>query len=281
MLKAARERARRRPLVAFFLLAFLWSWSYDAGVYLFVGSSPGILVRGVVRAWGPLVAAGIVAWAIGGDLRDWAGQVTRWRVNARWYVLAFVIPFIWLDGLAVSGVHLLMGGEVEVLPERPAIYLLNFVAVFFLAGGLEEFGWRGFAQPRLQEHVSALTAAIGIGIAWALWHLPLYFLFDLSAYDPSGFWTTVLFMSVLQSVVLAWLYNSTGGSILFPMIAHSAGNLPGFVVPAGPTGILVEYTVEVFGMVLIVGIVAVYGSQYLASSRPVSPASGDTGASSD
>lgn len=281
MLKTAREWARQRPLMAFFLLAFLWSWSYDAAVYLFVGASPGILVRGVIRAWGPLAAAGIVTWAIGGDLRDWAGQVTRWRVTARWYVLAFAIPFIWLDGLAVSGVHLLLGGEVAGLPEQPAIYLLNFVAVFFLAGGLEEFGWRGFAQPHLQEHVSALTAAIGIGIAWALWHLPLYFLFDLRAYDPAGFWTTVLFMSILQSIVLAWLYNSTGGSLLFPMIAHSAGNLPGVVVPVGPTGIVVENTVEVFGLALVVGIVAMYGARNLASSRPSPPASSDTGLAPD
>jgi membrane protease YdiL (CAAX protease family) len=92
-------------------------------------------------------------------------------------------------------------------------------------GGLEEFGWRGFAQPRLQERYTALTAAVEIGIAWGIWHLPLFYFFDVAAYDISGFWTGYMFTLVVQSVIYAWLFNSIRGALLFPMIAHSLSNL--------------------------------------------------------
>lgn len=264
----------RRPVVSFFALAFLWTWAYDAVVYLVVGPAPGLLVLGVVRAWGPLVAAGTVTWAVDGDLREWAGQVTRWRVRPRWYVVAVAFPLLWKGGLAVSGVHLLAGGSVQVGPSPWWHYPANFLVVFLFAGGLEEFGWRGFAQPRLQERYSALTAATGIGVAWALWHLPLYYLFDLASYDPAGFWTVVLPSTVVSSVALAWLYNGTGGSLLFPMFVHSLGNVPRVVGPVGESAAVVAYAKPALAVVLVVGLVLVYGKGYLAPSGPVPPVPG-------
>ena len=37
----------------------------------------------------------------------------------------------------------------------------------------EEWGLRGFALPRRQERYSPLSAALIIGVLWALWHLPV------------------------------------------------------------------------------------------------------------
>lgn len=263
-----RRCVHHRPIAAFFLLAFLWTWGYASLVYLTVGESPGILVRGLVGAWGPLVAAGAVLWVVNGDLREWVGQVTKWRVAPRWYLFAVAIPVFWEDGLAVGVVHVLTGGAVEMFPSPWWHYVANFVVVFFLAGGLEEFGWRGFAQPRLQERYSALTAAVVIGVAWALWHLPHFFLFEASAYDPSGFVLSYVPHLVVEAVVLAWLYNSTGGSLLVPMVAHSLGNLPAIVTPVGNPGVLAQYVPEVITVALLVGLVATYGPAYLAASKP-------------
>ena len=45
-----------------------------------------------------------------------------------------------------------------------------------LLGGplFEEFGWRGFLQPRLQQLLPPWAATIAVGILWAAWHLPLF-----------------------------------------------------------------------------------------------------------
>lgn len=268
MASPTRAWLRRHPVASFLLLAFTWSWGYDALVYLTVGPQPGILVRGVVRTWGPLLAAGLVTWAIGGSVREWAGQVTRWRLKPRWYLFAIAVPLVLEDGLLVSAIHLLAGGPVQLAPSPWWHYVANFLVVLLLAGSLEEFGWRGFAQPRLQERTSAFTAAVGIGVVWALWHLPLFYLYDVPAYDPSQFWTTYLWSLVVSSVVFAWLYNGSGGSLILPMLAHALGNLPAVVAPVGELGPAAEYTVQIGGLMLVVALLVVYGRQYIARSPP-------------
>ncbi|WP_082663009.1 CPBP family intramembrane glutamic endopeptidase [Thermococcus sp. 2319x1] len=51
--------------------------------------------------------------------------------------------------------------------------------MLFLGGPLqEEFGWRGYASPRLQANHSALVSSVIIGVLWAFWHLPLNFMSD-------------------------------------------------------------------------------------------------------
>ncbi|HIG44799.1 MAG: CPBP family intramembrane glutamic endopeptidase [bacterium] len=38
---------------------------------------------------------------------------------------------------------------------------------------LEEAGWRGYATPLLQDGgVNPLMAAVIVGLAWSLWHVP-------------------------------------------------------------------------------------------------------------
>ncbi|MFA9516623.1 type II CAAX prenyl endopeptidase Rce1 family protein [Halopenitus sp. H-Gu1] len=168
----------------------------------------------------------------------------------------------------MSVVHLFNGGDIQIAPSPWWHYIVGFLVVLFLAGSLEEFGWRGFAQPRLQERYTALTAATGIGIAWALWHLPLFYLIDVAAYDASGFWTSYLFTLVVESIIYAWLFNSTSGGLLFPMLAHSLGNLPPLITPVGDIGRLAQYTPELLSVLLVAGLVSYYGREYLSSSVP-------------
>ena len=84
MLVDPRASVQRHQLASFFLIAFGWSWMYDVIVFLMVGSSPGILIRGLVRTWGPLVAGVTVLWASDEDLYSYLGQITKWRVKPRW-----------------------------------------------------------------------------------------------------------------------------------------------------------------------------------------------------
>jgi membrane protease YdiL (CAAX protease family) len=84
-------------------------------------------------------------------------------------------------------------------------------------GHWEEPGWRGYAQPRLEGGRSALAGNLLLALIGLGWHLPLF----LTGRIP---WTDLLFIPVFY-VVMAWAYNSTGGSLAIPMLLHFANNL--------------------------------------------------------
>ena len=69
-----------------------------------------------------------------------------------------------------------------------------------LFGGplFEEFGWRGFLQSQLQEVLPPWIAAIVVGIMWAAWHLPLFFV-GWSSASPLVFAFIVTALSVLMA----------------------------------------------------------------------------------
>src|SRR5439155_32380 len=86
-------------------------------------------------------------------------------------------------------------------------------------------------QARLQTTFGALSAAIVVGVLWGLWHL-------WPVIAPGGLSTTTwsdvvltLVRLVSTSIVYAWLYNSTRGSLLIVMLAHAGHNLAVRFVP--------------------------------------------------
>jgi len=88
----------------------------------------------------------------------------------------------------------------------------------------EEIGWRGYALPRLQAGRSALGASLILGLIWGLWHLPLW-LTGAPGRTPILYAAFVVSTSSL-SVILTWVYNSTGGSLLMVVLLHATFNLP-------------------------------------------------------
>lgn len=100
-----------------------------------------------------------------------------------------------------------------------------------LFGGplFEEFGWRGYLQSQLQQVLPPWIAAICVGIMWAAWHLPL-FLVGWSSASPLVF----AFIVICLSVLMAFAFNASGGSVVVAILMHSAFNaspefIPGFL----------------------------------------------------
>nr|WP_240946244.1 CPBP family intramembrane glutamic endopeptidase [Pseudomaricurvus alkylphenolicus] len=100
---------------------------------------------------------------------------------------------------------------------------------FLDTGGLlEELGWRGYALPLLLRKMnSPLTAAVFLGVFWALWHLPREVAPLLMGADVSEFlMSQLLFMakSVGMTVVIVFFVNITGGSVLPAIMIHGVSN---------------------------------------------------------
>ncbi|MFC7029147.1 CPBP family intramembrane glutamic endopeptidase [Halomicroarcula sp. GCM10025710] len=147
-----------------------------------------------------------------------------------------------------------------------------------LGGGQEEFGWRGFALPALQSRFDALTASIVIGIVWAAWHLPA-FVFEIPGY--TGSFAVYALLVVGISIILTWLYNNTGGSILLAMLTHGGVNAaPSIGATLGgelPTSSVSPY-VLLGAAVWIVALALLfrYGPETLSAGPAVSTIAQDT-----
>ena len=202
---------RARPLLAFFVLAFAFSWSLSA-VYLFTRIGPAI------RSCGPFLAAVVVLGATSGrgGLKNLFSSMTRWRVGWRWWAVAVGAPVF--VTAAATGLNLAFGADAHdidrwmvVLPTALVILLVPFIG-----GAWEEPGWRGYALPRLLEKRSPLTASLLLGVLWSAWHIPVFLVGDQH-------WSDLLLV-VEVTVVLTWLFQNTLGSVLLAMVFHALNN---------------------------------------------------------
>jgi membrane protease YdiL (CAAX protease family) len=87
-----------------------------------------------------------------------------------------------------------------------------------IKGPLEEFGWRGFAQPLLQRKMAPVWVALLIGIVWGFWHLPAFLLSGTqqSAWSFSAFFGGTIAISLIMTP----LYNASRGSIFLAAFMH-------------------------------------------------------------
>ena len=129
--------------------------------------------------------------------------------NVMWYISIILFSFI------CCILPTPFGGAKMVKPLYMAFLELPFMII---GGGLEEIGWRGFLQPTLQKKICAFTSTLIVGVTWAIWHLPLWFV--LGTHQSNMNFITFLITTMALSFILAALYNSTG-SIFLCIIMHA------------------------------------------------------------
>lgn len=250
-----------RALVAFFLLTYAVSWAW--AIPLAVQGQ--VVHRG--ESWpthypslvGPLVAAfAVTAWTAGrSGVRDLLARMGRWRVGLRWW-LAALSPAAFL-ALALIGMWLASQPYPAVahfgrFTGTPAIGVVGVLVLITLVNGFgEETGWRGYALPQLQRRFSALTASLILAPLWFFWHLPQFWVVGTYR-DFAPFQYVGMFLGLIcGTVVLTWLYNRSGGSILLVAVWHGVYNF--VVATAAATGTIaavVTTLVMVQGALLIV-----------------------------
>jgi uncharacterized protein len=225
-------RIRGGAVVTFFVLTYAVMWT----CFIVVAAAPiparsplgtGLLLLGTFAP--SLVALWLTARAEGGTgIRSLVARVLHWRVPAAWYL--FAVGYIPAIKLSVALVHRVATGAWPRFGHEPwyLIPLAIALSTPFQAG--EEIGWRGYALPRLAARFGLARASILLGLIWACWHLPQFFIAEADTYGQS-FYVFVLQVTGL-SVAMAWLYAHTDGSLLLVMVLHAAVNNSKDIVPS-------------------------------------------------
>jgi membrane protease YdiL (CAAX protease family) len=192
---------------------------------------PGSLIFGLAAS-GPSFAA-LVMWLRHRETRT----SVRFRRSPGWSVAAVAAGAIGSVGTAV----ILNSGDLAVIPHHAAATIagvggpLVAFAYTFLAGPVsEEFGWRGYVQPRLRQSLGTLATTAVLGTAWALWHLPLFFLsgtgqHDLGLFNQQGL---VFFMEFYPlTFLMLFVTEHLRGGVPAAILTHAASNLADELMP--------------------------------------------------
>lgn len=232
-----RAWLQRAPLLGYFALTFAWSWAcwalspairpqlpWLATLLMFAGS------------FGPSLAAIVVVASTRKveGLRAWLSRCLQWRIGWGWWAFALLLPLAVMP--LAAGLHIALGGVISPAPASGHLLMtiVNLPLILLLGGPMgEEFGWRGFALPVLQDWLGWRAASLVLGLAWGVWHLPLFFIDGTAqAHIPPALF---LLSVVAVSVVLAWLVKRTAGSVVTALVLHTAINFGPSVVPVLPT----------------------------------------------
>jgi membrane protease YdiL (CAAX protease family) len=226
----ARHGAMDRPLRNYLWLAFGITWGVG-GLALLAGDiRPGgaspLHPLHYLAAFGPSIAGVVIAASTDG----WAG-VRRLLVRlipSRSALLWYAVVVIGFPALNLAAARIVAPDFLARLPAWDRLLFLLPLTFVTDTGPLgEEFGWRGFALPRLLQRGRPLAAALILGAIWWAWHLPTFFIPQLSQHQLSI--PIFLVNSLALSVIMTWLYQRTRGDLLLMILIHVAANYCGAI----------------------------------------------------
>ncbi|MCO1656850.1 CPBP family intramembrane glutamic endopeptidase [Pseudonocardia humida] len=252
----------------FLALTYGLSWALWAVALALGGdiSDPFVYGLHTVAFCGPT----LVAWSLALTGRPGTRQA-RLSTATRWLPAAVLIGLAPAVGAAVlaplfGGTGLDPGLFADAAARTGG--WLPYVGLALLTGPLaEEFGWRGYLQPLLRRTTSARRTPFVLGLFWALWHVPLFFVVGILQHAMGLFTVQALgffVVLVLQSVGLLYVSERLRGGVPAAVLLHLVLNMAIVLVPLDSIAVALAY-------------VALHALIALALLRFVSPPGSATG----
>src|SRR2546421_1909578 len=251
----------RHPVSSYFVLAYAISWSVAVPLAL---QAHGILNAHLpwalhyLMTFGPALAALSMMRVLGEPLGGTGVPAAQPRFRtALWWTIGFASPL-----LMFAAAQLAARAAGQTAPSWNTLGRVNFLPdlgfgarwLWFATSGCgEEVGWRGFLLPRLQERHSPFVSSLLLAIGWAGWHLPAFFYVPSYAALGLRILPGFFFGILAGAIVLTWLYNRSGGSVLAAALWHASFNF----VTASPdsAGVAAAITSTLVVVWAIVGMV--------------------------
>ena len=229
-------------LTLFVILSFLPVWimvillNRHYGGYFWLNAPAGVItLSSLFGMFFPTIANLLTRMLTGEGMRD-SFFSFRLKGNLKYYLAAVLVKV----AEAVAGAILIilvymrefsfdrLFADTDWNTVLPMLLLMvgSNIYIFFHAFG-EEFGWRGYMMPKLEELMPMPAAVIVGGIFWGLWHAPLTIAGHNFGIDYPGYpWKGILFMCVDCVLINAFLtFLTVRTNSVFPAaICHSVHN---------------------------------------------------------
>jgi membrane protease YdiL (CAAX protease family) len=213
------------------LFVFLPVWIiaeiiHVAGIWLSVPPDTSLVLLIVLSVPVAVLPAFVFSSACAGsdDVKRMLATLVRPTGKLVYYLVALLaFPVIHIVGVGITNI---LKGKVALPQVSNGVdlaftVLVTFFSVLLFSGGInEESGWRGFAQRRMQARYSPLLASLILWVLMVVWHIPN----DIDQYQYGGYLLVRIALYPFITVLFAWVYNRTNGSILAPAVFHASMN---------------------------------------------------------
>jgi membrane protease YdiL (CAAX protease family) len=221
---------KNKNLIPFLAMTFGITWGlatllmffYDTIVAIFgeIGMTNPLII---LMVYSPGITGIFLVWRHHGfkGLMSFFRRLTLYSAPVAWWVfLVLGIPLIVYAGAAIKGTI------AEPFPFTPWYQVFPAIALALFLGPIEEFGWRGVAQPLLQRKFSPFWSGVILGCIWGIWHIPSF----LGSGTPQSAWDFGPFFIgiVAITVILTPLFNTSRGSLLISALFHFQVMNPAF-----------------------------------------------------
>ena len=213
---------KTKTLGPFLAITFGLTWGISALLMLFYDQIVAIFGElsmtnplFILLVYSPGFAGLFLIWRHYGlkGLRRYLQRLSLWRAPGAWWLFIILgIPLIVYSGAALKG------SLNQPFPFSPWYQALPAMAMALFIGPIEEFGWRGLAQPLLQRKFSPFWAGLILGCIWGIWHIPAF----LGSGTPQSAWDFgPYFIGIVAiAVILTPLFNASKGSLLISVLYH-------------------------------------------------------------
>lgn len=223
---------KRTLLTRYFIVTFCWSWAIwiaaailcNAGVLGDQATDKVIKTAVlVVGAFGPLVGAfaAVRAEKNKGVVGLYLKRFLSFNIGFK----AFIFPLLILGGTTLLAWFLpsLFGYQkISMLLPSAWVFVPYLIAMMLFGGGQEEFGWRGYALPKLEENLGYWKANILLGTIWAVWHLPLWFIPGTS--QQLMHFVGFMMLTIGYSFLFSWFRKLAGEKPFSGIYVHGLAN---------------------------------------------------------
>lgn len=222
----------------FYLSAYIYSWSiWILGMTVLKNTlNPYVLVSigGLGPVAGLLVYLKFLKYAEA--RKKYVNRLTKIRdIKISTWIIAILLPFVVIVlsniiDYSITHKSLTNFRILELDKEFLAAGLFYPIFLIFFGPIPEELGWRGVAFEELINRLSYYKAQIIVAILWALWHIPLFFIYG-SYQNSLGIFTLAFWMFfinvILNSFITGWIYIKSNRSLLIAILFHYTINLSG------------------------------------------------------
>ena len=247
--------------IRFFIITFLWSW-LSIGIaiiiahlnpdFLIMKSGIGLLLM-IIGACGPAIGAIISIYTIRGknQLKIFIKSFFSLKFGWKTWITIFLV----LGGASfIAWILPEFSGKDRIQTNLPSVYIfpIYLLLMIFLGGGQEEIGWRGYIMPYLEKKFGLVIGGFILGIVWAIWHLPLWFV-PGSPQIYLNFFAFIL-GAIGYSYFFSWVIKASGNRLFSGLVVHGAGNAFYALFPAW------DWILKI--IILIIGIIIVITRTY-------------------